>query len=143
MQRILIVVSAIALFIASFWTVSAMMGDDDGKLRDAVRAADALALKAALEQYYQKRGKFPFLFADNPVQDLKAELAGVLDTIPRDPAWPGTPRDYRYVSADGTSYGLKFNLERASGPVPAGGSCVTGVKFAGKGWWGQQPTCPF
>jgi hypothetical protein len=144
-QLLLILVSVVVVGFASFWAVAAIMdGREDDSTGDERRAADARLLMAALDHYHQKHGgKFPFNFADNPIQDLSAELAGLVK-IPHDPRWSGGPKDYRYVSAgDGTKYGLGFYLERAAGSVPAGGSCITGVGFDGTGWWGQQPTCPF
>jgi hypothetical protein len=96
-------------------------------------------MKEALQRYYEKNGAFPSPFLDNPVVDLKPALAGFLNDIPQDPVWRGSGKDYRYVSPDGKQYGIRVNLE--TGPPDA--SCITGVGFAGKGWWGQQKECPF
>ncbi len=105
---------------------------------DQKRAADVGKLRAALKAYRDKRGKFPGPLPDNPVGDLKAELTDFIDTIPSDPVYAGSQKDYHYVSpADGASYGLHIFLDD-----PKLGHCVTGVDVA-SGWWRKPPKCPF
>ncbi len=106
---------------------------------DARRATDARVIKEALQRYHDKTGKYPSPLLDNSIVDLKPALADFLNDIPQDPVWGGSGKDYRYVSPDGNQYGIHVYLE--TGPRDA--SCITGVGFDGKGWWGQQKECPF
>jgi hypothetical protein len=116
-----------------------------GRDRDSIRADHAQSLKAALERYRASRGSYPFPFPGNALTDLKKELVdgGYLRTIPQDPLWGLKDNAYQYVSTHGKNYGMLFHLERASGRIAAGGTCVSGVGTAGTGWWGQPPDCPF
>ncbi len=126
------------LFVLSYW-------DGDAKARDALRAEHAKQLKAGLEKYRSARGKYPSPLANNPATDLKPILvdAGFLSGIPKDPLWALTENQYRYVSVDGTKYGLLFHLELPTGKITAGGKCLTGAGTAATDWWGQPPDCPF
>ena len=93
-------------------------------------------LRNALESYRKARGAYPLL-PDNPVDDLKKDLVdgGFLRSIPADPlGGPPKGQQYRYVS-DGKLYGLLFKIETASGKIPAGGACLTGVGTKGSGIW--------
>jgi hypothetical protein len=111
---------------------------------DLVRANQAKALKLALESYRAAHGTYPHPFGGNSLQYLKKPLVdgGYIATIPIDPVF-GETNQSRYVSIDGLTYGLLFQLQSAAGKVPAGGTCITGAGTAGTGWWGQPPDCPF
>jgi hypothetical protein len=113
----------------------------EAEIRDRQRASDAALIKTALEKYRAARGAYPIL-PDNSTDDLKASLVdgGFLPAVPHDPL---STQTYRYVSPDGSSYGLRFQLETATGKIPANGLCLTGLKTAGTGWYGQPPECPF
>lgn len=113
--------------------------------RDEQRAADAKMLREALERYRAARGKYPHIYGDNGFNDLKADLVdtGFLKAIPEDPLWRGTGKQYRYVSADGTKYGIMFHIEQAKGDIAAGSPCLTGVGTKDTGWWSEPPPCPF
>ena len=108
---------------------------------DSLRARQANLLKAALEEYRLAHGMYPQPFPDNPITELKKYLVdgGYLSTIAEDPAFSGFPR----YTLGGKTYGLLFKLERSAGKIPAGGPCLTGVGYAGTGWYGQPPDCPF
>lgn len=112
---------------------------------DQERASHAKSIKAALEAYRSARGRYPSPFADNPLTDLSKELIDgkFLAVMPRDPTWGPGENQYRYVSANGRTYGLLFHLQSPAGKVAAGGPCLTGVGTAGTGWWNNAPDCPF
>lgn len=112
-------------------------------VRDRLRAKHAAILKEALANYKKTVGSYPNL-PDNDVDDLKKYLVdgGYLSAIPNDPLRATSGSKYRF-SSRGTSYGLLFQLEEASGKIPAHGGCLTGVGTAGSGMWGQPPDCPF
>jgi hypothetical protein len=145
MQRIWFVIGGIAVLAISFFGTLFVLNSTDNRPRDSLRAEHAKSLKTALEKYRSARGKYPAPFNDNVIFDLKPELVdgGFLPIMPQDPFWNTPPNQYRYVSGDGKGYGLLFHLELASGKIPAGGACLTGVGTAGTGWWGQPPDCPF
>jgi hypothetical protein len=111
----------------------------DIKNRNAVRAAHARLLEAALERYRAAHGLYPALL-DNPTSDLRSALVaeGFLINLPVDPLWPEKP--YRYTSGanDGKSYGLLFNIEGSDNPT-----CVTGPAIIDPNWWHGPPKCPF
>jgi hypothetical protein len=135
MRRAVLVVGAIAIIVTSFlatdylitWWLTPLTPDQQ-------RASHAKAIKAAVESYRSTKGQYPAPFKDNPLSDLRKELAEFLPYIPRDPTEPDRP--YRYASFDGKTYGLLFNLER-------GGNCITGKGVAASGWWQNAPPCPF
>ena len=136
-------IAVIAVFF--FGTLYVLDYLEPGRNRDAIRADHARSLKAALQRYRASRGNYPFPFPGNPLTDLKKELVdgGFLPAIPQDPLWGLKDNSYQYVSSGGQTYGMLFHLEHATGPVAAGGACVTGFGTAGTGWWGQPPPCPF
>jgi len=147
--RMIAVVSGAMLLLGTTWAI------DYGKglYRDLQRVTDTKLMRDALRRYHDQFGQFPSPFADANVYSLKAELMdkGFLPTIPNDPLWAATGKQYRYVSHDGQAYGLWIHLEYAQGDIPAGSSCMTGVRHAGTGWYagapelnGRQPQeCPF
>jgi hypothetical protein len=111
--------------------------------RDRLRAKHAVMLKDALANYKKTVGTYPTL-SDNDVDDLKKYLVdgGYISAIPTDPLRAAAGSKYRF-SSNGTFYGLLFQLEAATGKIPAHGACLTGVGTAGTGMWGQPPDCPF
>jgi hypothetical protein len=114
-----------------------------GRSRDQTRLENILQIRNAVERYHRERGAYPIL-DDKPVTELKAALVGggIIASIPTDPLWAGTKKEYRYYS-DGTNYfGLLAFLEQAHGPIPAGGPCLAGHGTKGTGLWGQPPDCP-
>jgi hypothetical protein len=121
-----------------------ILNNSDSRARDSLRVEHVKLLRAALERYRSASGTYPAPFFDNPITDLRAALVdgGYLPTIPVDPLWAGTTKQYKYVSA-GRNYGLLLHLELANGKIAAQGTCLTGVGTAGTGWWGGQPDCPF
>jgi hypothetical protein len=142
-----VVGGALVLAISFFGTLFILdySGGDNRAARDRLRAEHAKLLKAGLEKYRGARGKYPAPFGNSPTADLKATLVGggFLSALPQDPLWALTENQYRYVSVDGTTYGLLFHLELPSGKISAGGKCLTGVGTARTDWWGQPPDCPF
>jgi hypothetical protein len=114
--------------------------------RDSIRAAQAAALKAAVEKYRNAHGMYPAPFKANYVAGLRSQLvdSGYMPEIPKDPFWKQPEMQYEYVSDDGLSYALYFHIELSSGKIPAGGACVTGVDaFKAGGVFGDLPECPF
>jgi type II secretory pathway pseudopilin PulG len=138
------VAGGMAVVAISFFGTLFILNNADSRARDSLRTEHAKLLKAALEQYRGAHGSYPATFFDNPITDLRAALVGggFLSTIPVDPLWADTERQYRYVSA-GKTYGLLVHLELANGKIAAQGACLTGVGTDGTGWWGGQPDCPF
>jgi hypothetical protein len=112
--------------------------------RDRQRAKDATALKEAMEKYRKSKGAYPVL-PDNDVEDLEKVLVtpGFLSSIPGDPLRATAGKKYYRVSANGSAYGLLFQLERPVEKVKSDGLCVTGVKVSGSGIWNGAPDCPF
>jgi hypothetical protein len=130
-------------FLGTLFLLDYMDTKDPGS-RDRLRAEHAKSIMAALEKYRGARGAYP-LFPpqyDVALADLKTALVegGYLRSIPADPLSPDKP--YRYISYDGTVYGLLFRLELAHQNIPAG-QCLIGVGTAASGWWKQPPNCPF
>jgi hypothetical protein len=112
---------------------------------DYVRANDARMIKAALERYRSAKGGYPSLYPGNQLTDLNKDLVGggFIARLPSDPVYgAGVDGGYLYAS-DGLKYGLLLHLKFATGQIKAGGACLTGVGYAGSGWWGQPPDCPF
>jgi hypothetical protein len=144
-RLILQILGGMAIVAVFFLGTLFILGYQDLKYPDSVRAAQAKSLKAALEKYRKERGSYPFPFPDVVLPGLKKELVDgkYLDAIPEDPVWGLGDNQYRYVSYDGKSYGLLFHLQFPYGKIVAGGRCLTGVGTAGTKWWGQPPDCPF
>ena len=143
-QPLLRIAGGTAVVTTFFFGTLFILNNADSGARDSLRAEHAKSLKVALEQYRGAHGTYPATFFDNPVTDLRATLVGggYLPTIPVDPLWAGTEKQYRYVSA-GKTYGLLLHLELANGEIAAQGACLTGVGTADTGWWGGPPDCPF
>lgn len=125
--RFLIVVIS---FLATNDSLDWWLGPNDPNM---IRALHAMTIKAELEKYRSANGKYPLPFPDNPLADISKEL-GVF--VPKDPVWVSSERQYRYVSADGTRYGLLFHLQ-------SGDRCLIGVGAAGTGWWQNALLCSF
>jgi hypothetical protein len=143
-QLLMRAIAGLAVVVFFFFGTLSILDYRDSQSRDLLRAEHAKSIRAALERYHATYGMYPSQFLDNPLGDLKGPLVdgGYLSTIPADPLWGGTEKQYRYVSG-GPTYGLLLHLEIASGMIPAGGACLTGVETAGTRWWGQPPDCPF
>src|ERR1700690_3888672 len=78
---------------------------------DAMRAASAKSLMAALDKYRSTKGSYPVLPApDSPVAELAKPLVGgqILAAMP--PGLQGS----RYASFDGKSYGMLLPFERGT-----------------------------
>ncbi len=93
--------------------------------------AEKNSLVGALREYRKEHKVYPIL-PDNPIGDLKEQLIKGGYLLPS----PDADKDARYVSPDGTSYGLKFYR-------PGGKPCVVEVDATKTGWWGNMPKCPF
>jgi hypothetical protein len=93
---------------------------------DQVRASTAKLLMSALEKYRTAKGAYPKLI-NNPVTDLKPALVdgGFLSDIPRDPT---DAQPMRYISTNGTSYGISSTKNRQP--------CLIEVGASNTGWWG-------
>ena len=139
LKDVLVICAMLGLFAAFLLITPHFYGP---AARDRTRVAQAHTLKDALERYHRDHGSYPAL-PDNPVDDLKTSLVdgGYLSGIPVHPLAPEKGDQYRYVS-DGSFYGLLFNMEVIN-DVGRSGACITGVKTAGTGIWGQPPDCPF
>jgi hypothetical protein len=112
---------------------------------DYVRANDARMMKVVLEKYRSANGHYPSPYPGNPLTDLDKDLVGggFIARLPSDPVYgAGVGGEYLYAS-DGVKYGLLLHFKFAAGQIKAGGVCLTGVGYAGSGWWGQPPDCPF
>jgi hypothetical protein len=112
---------------------------------DYVRASHAKDIKIALEKYKAAKGRYPATFPSNPLTDIRKDLVGggFIGALPSDPIYgDAVSSGYMYASG-GASYGLLVHLKYATGNIPAGGVCLTGVGFAATGWWGNPPACPF
>jgi hypothetical protein len=148
-RRILLASGGLAVVVASFFATLSILNYLDsrrspGQVRDATRAEHARLLKGALEKYRAAHGKFPMLF-DNDVSDLQGDLVGggYLTEIPSDPL-SAKGRRYRYAANGvGSAYGLMFQLETATGAVPADGICLSRAKGQTGSFWGDPPACPF
>jgi hypothetical protein len=138
------VVGGLAVIAISFFVTLYALDYMDRRNRDAVRGEHIAQIRSAVEAYYKARGAFPAL-DDKPVENLKATLVdgGFLKSIPVDPLWATTNKEYRYYSDGKNYFGLLAWLEQAHGPIPAGGTCLAGRGTKGSGLWGQPPDCPF
>lgn len=136
MRIFLKILSALAIVISSFFGTLYLFDRYDILTPDPV-AAEATALREALGKYRLERNSYP-TFPDNPVSDLKQQLAssGVADKI------PVGDKDARYVSLDGKSYGMLFHVNRTAAN-PSGKPCLIEHNTKGTSWWSRPPPCPF
>jgi hypothetical protein len=149
LRRLFFIIGGIGVVAVSFFATLFVLDykesvPTDPNGRDLLRAEHARSIEAALEKYRSARKTYPvFPSADVLLSDLKKALVdgGYLNTIPADPLWRDKP--YRYVSYNGSSYGLLFHVELAKANIPKGGQCLIEVGASATGWWGQPPTCPF
>ena len=88
------------------------------------------SLMIALREYRKDHKAYPIL-PDNPIGDLKKQLVSGGYLSPG----PDIDEDARYVSLDGTNYGMKFHH-------PRGTPCLVEVDVTGTRWWGA-PKCRF
>jgi len=140
--EMMVVVIIIGLFAA---LVGPQLFKNVGKSKRTAAHAQIENFMTALVSYNGDVGAFPTTEMGLQVLRVKPENVNnwsgpyLMKDIPQDPIWPGSGKDYRYISVDGMQYGLLFYLE--TGRIDA--SCIAGVGFAGNGWWGEQPECPF
>jgi hypothetical protein len=101
-------------------------------------ADDPKSLMAALQDYRSEFGAYPVLpVPDSPATDLKRVLAKA--------GHPTRISDLhdeyaRYVSFDGKSYGMLFQLGPRYKDMPVR-SCIIEVDATNTGWWGQSSKC--
>lgn len=123
----------------------ASIGTVRAKGRDAKRLSEIQTLQKSLELYYTGKNYYPITGSDdtqlllgtigqNPYAFLCDSNMGfqvdeqgcgpaLLKPVPSDPQSPR--QDYKYSSADGTSYILYFKLETGSGDLKAGDRTAT------------------
>jgi hypothetical protein len=135
MRRFLKILGALAIIIGSFFGTLYLFDRFDILTQDPV-AAEAAALREALEKYRQERSSYP-PSQNDPVSVLKQQLVSGGQT-----KIPDADKDARYVSLDGKSYGMLFHINR-SAANPAGTPCLIEVNTKGNNWWSRPPACPF
>jgi hypothetical protein len=140
------VIGGCAVVAASFFTTLFIHDQIYGlPYPDSIRVEHARTIKRAIETYRRSHGTYPSPFTGNALSDLKPYLVdtGILKALPEDPSPAlGQSSQYRYVSDDGSFYGILIPLQSAIGNVPAG-QCVTGHGTAGRALWSNAPSCPF
>jgi hypothetical protein len=136
LQIVLLAIGGSAVIACFFFGTLFALDFMDRRSRDTARIDTVKSVMAALEKYRAARGAYPVLpVPDIAITQLSGPLVGggYLTTIPNDP--PGADQT-RYVSLDGTAFGLRIALERS-------GVCRLAVGGPGTGWWGNPPPCPF
>lgn len=134
MQRFVFAIGGLAVLALSFFGTLFLLNSADFQSSDSIRIEHAKSIKTAIEKYRAANGKYPIIFPDNDLADLKSALVGggFISQLPVDPYWKnGRINKYRYRSLDGNSYGLLFYLEL--------GPCQTGVGNAATGLWEGRP----
>lgn len=136
MRILLRLLSALAIIIGSFFGTLYLFDRFDILTPDPV-AAEATALREALEKYRLERSSYP-LSPNDPISTIKQQLvrSGQTSKI------PDADKDARYVSLDGKSYGLLFHINRTA-DKPSGTPCMIEVNTKGNDWWSRPPACPF
>lgn len=108
------------------------------RARDVKRLSDIKQVQTALELYYADAGAYPVeasaitlgddthdvLTEDGFENDTAATGTNVLMKVPKNAASPVTT-GYDYVSADGSTYTITFELESANGDYAAGNHTAT------------------
>lgn len=140
MQRLFFVIGGVAMLGLSFFGTLFLLNSKDFQSFDSIRIEHAKLIKAAIEKYRAASGKYPLIYPDNDLADLKSTLVdgGFISQLPVDPYWKnGKVNKYRYRSLDGNTYGLLFYMEL--------GPCQTGAgKAATDPWDGRAiTTCSF
>jgi hypothetical protein len=135
MHIFLKILSALAIVIGSFFGTLYLFDRYDILTPDIV-AAEATALREALEKYRQERNSYP-TSPNDPISTIKQQLVSSgISKI------PDADKDARYVSLDGKSYGMLFHVNRTAAN-PAGTPCLIEVRTKGNQWWSRPPPCPF
>jgi hypothetical protein len=142
-RRLVWIVGGSAVVLISFFTTQYALEYWDMRSRDQTRLENILQIKNAVERYHRERGAYPVL-NDRPVPELRVALvdSGIIKSIPTDPLWTATKKEYRYYSDGKNYFGLLVFLEQAHGAIPAGGTCLAGIGTKGTGLWGQPADCP-
>jgi hypothetical protein len=137
------IVGGTGVVVISFFTTLHALDYWAGTSRDQTRFENILQIRTAVERYHREHGAYPIL-NDKPVTELKATLVdgGIIKSIPTDPLWTATKKEYRYYSDGKNYFGLLAFVEQAHGAIPAGGTCLAGRDTKGTGLWGQPPDCP-
>lgn len=134
------VIGGIAIVLGSFVGTTLLL-DHFYPNQNYVRAEQIKTVKAALESYRAERGRYPY-FQSNPLTDLASDLSKFIPAIPQDPVFGvnGT-QQYYYVSDGQQRYAILVSLSNRDGDSTK--ACLTGINFAGTGWWQGAPPCPF
>jgi len=140
MQRFVFAIGGLAILMASFFGTLHFLDSLNLQSLDSIRIEHARAVKAAVEKYRAASGKYPYIYPNNDLADLKTVLVngGFISQLPVDPYWQtGRVNKYRYRSVDGDTYGLLIYMEL--------GPCQTGVGSAATDPWDGKPitTCSF
>ncbi len=129
----LLVAVGIIGVLASITAVS--VGSARGKARDARRIADVKSVQNSLELYFNNLEKYPTTAAEvtiardysicsvstalvNATTCTAAQGAAILAPMPGAPT-PPTTNAYKYNSADGSTYTIKFTLENITNGLSA------------------------
>jgi hypothetical protein len=129
-------VAGLAIVAICFFGALFILSYTDQSARDALRVEHVQQIKSAVENYHNARRAYP--------TSLKALVdGGFLKSIPSDPLWAGTAKNYQYYSDGINNFGVLVVLERVHADVPAGKSCRTGLGTKESAMWGEQPQCPF
>jgi hypothetical protein len=135
-QWILKAVAGLAVVAICFFGTLFILKYIDQGARDALRVEQVRQIKGAVENYHAARRAYP--------TSLKALVdAGFLKSIPDDPLWAGTARNYQYYSDGVNNFGVLVVLERTHGDLAAGKPCRTGLGTKESAMWGEQAQCPF
>jgi hypothetical protein len=133
-RRFFLTTCGLAIVAVSFFGTMFLLDFMDRRSRDALRIETAKSIMAALAKYRASKGAYPLLTPlDSPMVGLANSLVGngYLTAIPPNPIGSDPSR---YVSVDGTAYGLLIYLEGS-------GACRVEVGASKTGWWGQPPPC--
>lgn len=140
MQRLVFAIGSLVIVGASFFGTLYFLDSLNFQSLDSVRIEHAKSVKAAVEKYRAASGKYPYIYPDNELADLRTVLVngGFISALPVDPYWKsGRVNKYRYRSLDGESYGLLLYMEL--------GPCQTGIGSAATSPWDGKniATCSF
>ena len=126
----LVVVVAVIAILSGI--VIANISSSRSKARDAKRISDIAQIQLALEQYFDRCGKYPALgYANlsgtNNTCPTGISFSSFISVVPKDPS---TGIDYGYgVSADNLDYILKATLQNTGNTVTAEGLTVSTTKY--------------
>lgn len=109
--------------------------------RDADRTSDLRALKTSIELYKADFGYYPSAGTDNvghPIANLASALIPTyINSIPQDPQYPASGKEYRYVRGvvASDSYAIYMQGYESKPACKSGNNVIVG-------WWGSGvPTC--